>query len=150
MKSLSNPQDAAEIRTRILALTAEDQPQWGVMNVTQMVCHVREPYLFALSPGPYAQIKLPISPKAAKFMALRSPLPWPKGLPTLPELKIGGARMDTTTFAADHAALLEAFDRFCAAPSIIRDHPFFTTMTHADWMRWGYLHPDHHLRQFGR
>jgi len=150
MKSLSNPQDAAEIRTRILALTAEDQPQWGVMNVNQMLCHLREPYLFALSPEQYAQIKLPISPKAAKFMALRSPLPWPKGLPTLPELKIGGTSMLTASFAEDHASLLEAFDRFCGTPSINRDHPFFTTMTHADWLRWGYLHADHHLRQFCR
>lgn len=150
MKSLANPQDAVEIRTRLLALTAEDMPLWGTMNVVQMICHLREPFLFALSTEPYEQVKLPISPKAAKFMALRSPQPWPKGLPTLPELKIGGASMKTTTFAADHATLLEAFDRFCAAPGITRDHPFFSTMSHADWMRWGYVHPDHHLRQFGR
>jgi len=149
MKTLGNPDDATEIRARILALTAEDQPRWGVMNATQMVCHVREPYLFALSPEPYEQIKLPISPKAAKFMALRSPLPWPKGLPTLPELKIG-ASMATTAFAEDHATLFEAFDRFCATPSLTKEHPFFATMEHADWMRWGYLHADHHLRQFGR
>jgi hypothetical protein len=150
MKSLSNPDDVAEIRFRMLVLTAEDQPQWGAMNVTQMVCHLREPYLFALSHEPYEPVKLPISPRAAKFMALRSPMPWPKGLPTLPEFKIGGAAMDTTGFAADHAGLIEAFDGFCAAPSLTKDHPFFTTMTHADWMRWGYLHADHHLRQFGR
>jgi hypothetical protein len=150
MKSLSNPQDAAEIRTRILALTAEDQPQWGVMNVNQMLCHLRGPYLFALSPEPTVHTKLAVPPKVAKYIALRSPLPWPKGLPTLPELKIGGAAMDTTTFDGDRATLLDALDRFCAAPSITKDHSFFITMTHADWMRWGYLHADHHLRQFGR
>jgi hypothetical protein len=149
MKSLSNPQDAAEIRTRLVALTADDQARWGVMNVTQMVCHLREPYLFALSTEPTVHIALAVSPKAAKFMALRSPLPWPKGLPTLPQFKIGGASMATTTFAQDHAALLGAFDRFCATPSLTKAHPFFTTMDHADWMRWGYLHADHHLRQFG-
>jgi hypothetical protein len=26
----------------------------------------------------------------------------------------------------------------------------FGPMTEKDWMRWGYLHADHHLRQFGR
>ena len=150
MKSLDNPQDAAEIRTRMLTLSADDQPRWGQMNVTQMLCHLREPYLFALSPEPYALVKLPISPAAAKLMALRSPLPWPKGLPTLPEIKIGGEAMVTTNFAADHATLLEAFDRFCATPSLTKNHPFFDAMTHADWTRWGYLHADHHLRQFGR
>jgi hypothetical protein len=29
-------------------------------------------------------------------------------------------------------------------------HPMFGGMTAKDWMRWGYLHADHHLRQFGR
>jgi hypothetical protein len=150
MKSLSNPQDAAEIRTRILSLTAEDQPRWGVMNVTQMVCHVREPYLFALSAEPTNHTKLAVPPRVAKYIALRLPLPWPKGLPTLPEFKIGGAAMDTKNFGDDRSTLLEALNRFCAAQNLKKDHSFFTTMTHADWMRWGYLHADHHLRQFGR
>ena len=29
------------------------------------------------------------------------------------------------------------------------DHPFFGAMSVEQWMRWGYLHADHHLRQFG-
>jgi hypothetical protein len=29
-------------------------------------------------------------------------------------------------------------------------HPMFGAMTTLEWMRWGYLHTDHHLRQFGR
>jgi hypothetical protein len=28
-------------------------------------------------------------------------------------------------------------------------HPLFAEMSERDWMRWGYLHVDHHLRQFG-
>ena len=150
LKTLGKPNDALEIRGRILALRADDTALWGVMDVTQMVCHLREPYLFALSPDPVQQVPLPIPATAAKYMALHSPLAWPKHLPTLPEFKIGGARMATTTFAGDCASLIEAFDRFCAVPNLTKDHPFFTTMSHADWMRWGYLHADHHLRQFGR
>lgn len=150
MKTLANANDAAETRTRFLALTAEDKALWGRMSVSQMVCHLREPYLFALSPEPVRHIALQISPRAAKFLALRSPLPWPKGLPTLPEFKIGGALMVTTAFAEDRAGLLAAFDRFLAAASLTKDHPFFAAMSHADWLRWGYLHADHHLRQFDR
>ena len=30
------------------------------------------------------------------------------------------------------------------------EHPIFGAMSVKDWMRWGYLHADHHLRQFGR
>ncbi|HEV2663419.1 MAG TPA: DUF1569 domain-containing protein [Blastocatellia bacterium] len=28
-------------------------------------------------------------------------------------------------------------------------HPYFGAMSESQWMRWGYLHCDHHLRQFG-
>ena len=36
------------------------------------------------------------------------------------------------------------------ASSYAPSHPMFGPMTPEDWMRWGYLHADHHLRQFGR
>jgi hypothetical protein len=150
MKTLSDVEDAGEIRSRLLALTAHDRPQWGVMNVTQMVCHLREPYLFALSPEPGRHVKLAVPPKVAKYLALGPLARWPKNLPTLEEFRIGGASMATKGFVEDHASLLEAFDRFCAAPSLTKDHPFFTKMEHGDWMLWGYRHADHHLRQFGR
>jgi len=28
-------------------------------------------------------------------------------------------------------------------------HPILGGMSDAAWLRWGYLHMDHHLRQFG-
>ena len=28
-------------------------------------------------------------------------------------------------------------------------HPIFGPLTTSQWMRWGYLHVYHHLRQFG-
>jgi len=28
-------------------------------------------------------------------------------------------------------------------------HPLFGPMSETQWLRWGYLHVDHHLRQFG-
>ena len=30
------------------------------------------------------------------------------------------------------------------------DRALWGKMSARDWMRWGYLHADHHLRQFGR
>jgi uncharacterized protein DUF1569 len=30
-----------------------------------------------------------------------------------------------------------------------QNHPIFGQMTTDEWLRWGYLHVDHHLRQFG-
>jgi hypothetical protein len=42
-------------------------------------------------------------------------------------------------------------DRFTRQPRDfeLQMHPIFGAMTEEEWMRWGYLHMDHHLRQFG-
>jgi hypothetical protein len=47
--------------------------------------------------------------------------------------------------------LVVIFDRFCEpSVNLSPTHPFFGPMSREDWLRWGYLHADHHLRQFGR
>ena len=150
MKTLAQPKDAAEIRTRILALTPSDAPQWGIMTVGQMICHVREAYVYALADSPADLISLPFPPTVVKHFALKLPTPWPHSLTTIPQLKLDAPGMVATNFEHDRNTLLTAFDSFCTLINHTRDHPFFGSMEHADWMRWGYLHPDHHLRQFNR
>jgi hypothetical protein len=54
-------------------------------------------------------------------------------------------------FIQDRQKLISTFQRFCSElkePCL--PHPVFGPMTREDWWRWGYLHADHHLRQFGR
>lgn len=150
MKNLANPKNAAEITTRILSLMPSDVAQWGIMNVNQMVCHVREAYLYALADTPVKFGKGPLPPRVLKFAALKVPARWPQSTPTLRRLKIGAPGMICTTFEQDRETLLAAFDSFCALTNHTRPHPFLGSMRQADWMRWGYLHADHHLRQFNR
>jgi len=148
MKNLADPKDVAEIRNRIHSLASSDAPQWGVVTVNQMVCHVREAYLYALADTPVELIPLPYPPAVVKQFALELPKPWPHSTRTLPELSLDAPGMACTTFDRDRDTLLAAFDNFCALTDYTRDHPFFGSMKHGDWMRWGYLHADHHLRQF--
>jgi hypothetical protein len=150
MKTLAHPKDAAEITTRILALTPSDAPQWGIMTVNQMVCHVREAYVYALDETPVEPIPLPYPPSVVKKFALKVPTPWPHSTTTIPQLKLDAPGMICTTFQYDRDTLLTAFGGFCTLTNHTRDHPFFGSMQHTDWMRWGYLHADHHLRQFNR
>ena len=86
-----------------------------------------------------------------KWLALRSPLPWPKGYKTRPEAdqEIGGTR--PVEFARDMQELEALLARFTAEQKDFRwqAHPVFGAMSEQEWMRWGYLHTDHHLRQFG-
>lgn len=100
----------------------------------------------------------PVSPASGllrrtvlKWTALYLPLPWPAGIATTPEVdqELGGTRPgDFATDVAQLEALLEVITR---EPVTIEwpAHPFFGRMSDAEWLRWSYLHMDHHLRQFG-
>jgi hypothetical protein len=149
MKTLAKTRHAGEIRRRMLDLAPSDQPLWGVMNANQMMCHLRWPYSDALSSMPVAVDKLPLPAPLIKLISLYLPRPWPKSLPTLAEYRVGSPALSSTEFDMNRAELLNALDTFCAEPNLVRAHPFFGKMSHSDWMRWGYLHADHHLRQFG-
>jgi hypothetical protein len=150
MKTLACASDAEELRRRFAALTAADSARWGLMSVAEMVCHVREAYRYPLRPGDAAPLSGPIPPAVMKRLALRLPMKWPKNVATIPELKAGSSTLQPVGFAADREGLLRIFTEFCAVPGCSKNHPIFGSMRHGDWMRWGYLHGDHHLRQFGR
>ncbi len=86
-----------------------------------------------------------------RWAALWLPLKWPHGVPTVPECDARGGGSAPTDFDRDKRELLELLERFTrqARGSGLQLHPFFGVMTEKEWMRWGYLHVDHHLRQFG-
>jgi hypothetical protein len=52
-------------------------------------------------------------------------------------------------FLEDRQKLTELIGRFTNDRFQWSEHPIFGAMSEKDWMRWGYLHCDHHLRQFG-
>ncbi len=70
---------------------------------------------------------------------------------TRPEMAQDQGGTPPGAFERDRVLLLSTIDRF-TAPGRDFDwhpHPLFGSMRESDWMRWGYLHADHHLRQFG-
>jgi len=54
-------------------------------------------------------------------------------------------------FERDLDELIRLLDRFTRQPRDFewQTHPHFGRLSEKDWMRLGYLHADHHLRQFG-
>jgi hypothetical protein len=73
-------------------------------------------------------------------------------LVTRPEIdQVRGNGCSPGVFADDVATLVTLVDQFTARDrnAIWPAHPFFGTMSSGAWLRWGYLHMDHHLRQFG-
>ena len=151
MKTLSRPRDRDEIVQRLRAVGAGQAARWGRMSAHQMICHLADSMRMAMGQRPVSDASDLLRRTAVKWMALYLPLRWPVGIATRPEVdqERGGTR--PAEFAADVAQLERLFEEFTNRQTAIQwaRHPFFGRMSEAAWMRWGYLHADHHLRQFG-
>lgn len=154
LKTIGRPADLAEIHRRLAQLRPDTRGRWGRMSAPQMVCHLSDAFRNLLGERPTARGgPLPgrFRGTAFKWLALYAPVPWPRGMQTRPEAdaELGGT--PPSVFAEDVAALIAACDRFLAARAELarRPHFLFGRLSETEWGRWGYLHMDHHLRQFG-
>jgi hypothetical protein len=122
------------------------------MSVHQMVCHVSDAFRMGRGDLAVSEGSYPVPRVVVKWFALYVPLPWPPGrISTRPELdQACGAGTRPADFAKDVAALAALVEQVTAASHRWHPHhPTFGAMSERAWLRWGYLHMDHHLRQFG-
>jgi DinB superfamily len=119
------------------------------MSPHQTVCHLYDSYRAALGEKYVSSASGFLQRRFIKPMALWSPIKWPRDVPTRPEVQQGAGGTVPVEFEHDRALLLKTLARFREG-SLLIAHPTFGPMTVGEWMRWGYLHADHHLRQFGR
>ena len=148
MKSMANARDCEQVVRRIGSLTPQSPRQWGRMSVEGMLCHLADSYQIALGEREAAPAPVPMA-RLMKTVALWSPMPWPQNLRTVKEVEQGGGGSVAGLFEHERVRLLRMVARFCSTAALdATRHPFFGRMTRADWMRWGYLHAHHHLRQF--
>jgi hypothetical protein len=151
LKTLSDPVCLKESLDRLNGVVPGLQRHWGKMNAHQMVCHLNDSFLVAMGRKVASRAERPCGP-LMKWAALNLPLKWPQGVPTRPEIdqeKFGTAPAE---FITDQKRLIALAEEFAREPRkfTFASHPIFGNMTEKEWMRWGYLHTDHHLRQFGR
>ena len=151
MKTLARHRDKAEILQRLHAVRPESVRRWGRMSAHQMVCHLSDSFRMVLGQKPVADASGRLRRTMVKWIALYLPLPWPTGLRTRPELDQERGGTSPFDFAADVAELEALLDRVITLKAEVdgQSHPVFGRMSEAAWLRWGYLHMDHHLRQFG-
>jgi len=124
--------------------------QWGRMSSHQMICHLNDSFRVAMGKRAASSNSNVLHRTLVKWIALRTPLTWPKGVKTMPEVdqEIGGTR--PVAFEQDIGELEALIEEFTSRGVKLQRqrHPIFGKMTDEDWLRWGYLHMDHHLRQF--
>jgi Protein of unknown function (DUF1569) len=151
MKTLESAAVLQSIVERISRITPDPAARWGRMNAHQMLCHLTDSYHVPTGGRKTSMATGIFQGTAMKYGALYIPLQWPKGIATLPEIDqlVGGTA--PTQFEADRAKLIGTIHRFAVLPPDFEwpPHPIFMHLSRWEWMRWGYLHPDHHLRQFG-
>ena len=150
MKTMARAQDKEEIVRRLRTIRADSGRRWGRMSAHQMVCHLSDSFLAVTGQRDVSPASGLLQSTLIKWIALYAPLKWPRGVPTRPEVdqEVGGTK--PSHFAADVTQLemlveLITTRKGCFGPT----HPIFGNMSDTDWMRWAYLHMDHHLRQFG-
>jgi hypothetical protein len=148
---LDDTECKAVIVARIRSLQPDTPRCWGKMTIGQMVCHLNDSFLGMMGEKPATIPRFSLW-RLTKGIALYAPMQWPKSVKTRPEFEQGIGGTPPGEFEADLRALLATIDRFTQTPRgfEFRPHPMFGRMTEKEWMRWGYLHSDHHLRQFGK
>jgi hypothetical protein len=151
MKTMARPQDKAEIIRRLRTARPDCSRRWGRMSAHQMICHLSDSFRLVTQQKAVSPATGMVQSTVIKWIALYLPFKWPPGVPTRPEVdqEVGGTRPDDfTRDLAELEVLLETVTTRAAGydwPA----HPIFGRMSQSAWMRWAYLHMDHHLRQFG-
>jgi hypothetical protein len=118
------------------------------MTVHQMVCHLNDSFLVGMGEKFASPASNLFTRTVMKWRALRTPVPWPQGTATRPEIEQGRGGTPPADWENDCAQLRALMVRFAESESF-GEHPFFGNMSRRDWMVWGYRHVDHHFRQFG-
>ena len=151
MKTLAREVDRAEVLRRLRLVRPDSRRRWGRMTAHEMVCHLADSCRMALGRRMVSHASGVFERTIVKWLALYLPVRWRPGILTRPEIEQGLGGTCPGDFAADVVeleALLTSIatqERGLAWPV----HPLFGRMSERAWLRWAYLHADHHLRQFG-
>ena len=151
MQTIANPGTLGSLIDRLKRLQPDSPRRWGTLTPGEMLCHLADAHDSVLGtrvpPGPASTGK----PRPLmKWFALSVPLPWPKGIQTRPGVdpKLDGTHPGE--FEQDRERTISGLKQIVetAPASLTPVHIIFGPMSASDWYRWGYLHVDHHLRQF--
>jgi len=149
MKNLFETKDTADTIDRINQLTADTQPQWGKMNVGQMMAHCSVAYDMALTD------KYPKAGAITRFMlklfvksAVVGPKPYPKNGRTAPEFVINDER-DFETEKNRLIDNLKKVQELGAGHFDNKESVSFGKLTKDEWNVLFSKHLNHHLTQFG-
>jgi hypothetical protein len=151
MKTLANSEDKIEILQRLARIGPASQRLWGRMTVAQMLCHLSDAFRVCIGERQANSVSNWFKRSVFKWAGLWLPVEWPHGVSTVPECDAKHGGTPPAALENDLNEVRRLLERFTEQPRKFEwaEHPIFGHMSDKEWMRWGYLHIDHHLRQFG-
>jgi hypothetical protein len=119
------------------------------MNAQQMALHVADASAAVLNQRAFSARPRGGPAGLRRFVLLYLLPRMPRGIKS--GANPAAAVVEPTAFARDlERAVVLVQQLATATPDTLVDrHPILGAMTRAQWMRWAFLHTDHHLRQFG-
>lgn len=147
MKTLADPATCSELIQRLALVEVQTERRWGTMSPQEMLCHLADAFEIALGDRP-TSVRGRGPKRLFKWIALWLPVPWPRNIATSANVDPQRSGTHPSVVDADRDRATRLLQRL-AESAQARPHPIFGLMSARDWLRWGYLHADHHLRQFG-
>ena len=147
MKSLWQEKTRDELMARARRLTPAHRAQWGKFTVDRMLAHLVDAFRMGMGEIEVRPRKIPVIgawPFNVLFIRF---VGMPKNAPTAREI----IERAPLSIDAELRQLEAAMERF-AAQRERRDwprHPAFGKLSRSSWGVLGYVHTDHHRRQFG-
>ena len=147
MKNIFNHMHTAEILDRIDKLSPNSQPQWGKMDVAQMLAHCSSFQDIAMGKSfpPRSWLGIIVGRFAKQIIYNDKTLP--HNMSTIPTILIA----DDREFDTEKEKLKQkiiTFQNNGPEECTTHPHPFFGNLTSEQWGKGIYKHLDHHLKQF--
>lgn len=147
MKNIFNYVNSEEILKRIDKLSPNSQPQWGKMDVAQMLAHCSSFQDIAMGNSfpPRSWLGIIVGRFAKQIVYNEKTLP--HNLSTIPTILIA----DEREFETEKEKLKQkiiTFQNNGPLKCTTHPHPFFGKLTSEQWGKGIYKHLDHHLKQF--
>lgn len=149
MQNIFNLTDTNELIKRINNLTPNTQPQWGKMNVVQMLAHCNVTYEMIFEnnfPKPTGIKKLILKYIIKNIVVGEKP--YKKGIPTAPQFII----TDSREFEVEKNRLIHYINKVQQLGENFfdgKESHSFGKLTKQQWNNMLSKHLNHHLAQFG-
>jgi Protein of unknown function (DUF1569) len=147
MKSLWEEQSRRELMARARRLTPAHRPLWGKFTVDRMLAHMVDAFRMGMGELDVRPRRIPLLGSWPFNVLFIRFVGMPKNAPTVREI----IERPPLSIDAELSALEAAMDRFAAQHDRTDwpAHPAFGKLSRRSWGVLGYVHTDHHLRQFG-